>query len=201
MWHLLTGEIHLIIGPMFSGKTTALLQRVAEEESMGRNVVLIKSRRDTRFSENNVVSHGGLSRSCTSINRLEDFYELCGEERWSKLDAIAIDEAQFIPDLVSFCASAAELHGKRLFVAGLDGDFERRRFGQVLELVPMSDTVVKLMTRCSLCENKSAIFSMRRISEHDAHQELVGGAEAYMPVCRACYTSNTSEVTHIGHEC
>jgi len=59
----------------------ALLQRVAEEEPMGRNVVLTKSRRDTRFSENNVVSHGGLSRSCTSINRLEDFYELCGEER------------------------------------------------------------------------------------------------------------------------
>ena len=47
------------------------------------------------------------------------------------VQAIAIDEAQFFPDLLQFCLEAAEQDNKLVMVAGLDGDFRRRRFGQV----------------------------------------------------------------------
>jgi thymidine kinase len=60
---------------------------------------------------------------------------------------VCIDEAQFIEDLVEFCLQAAEEEGKRVVVAGLDGDFRRRRFGRVLELVPLADSVTKLHAR------------------------------------------------------
>lgn len=43
----------------------------------------------------------------------------------------AIDEAQFLPDLLEFCTTAADVDRKHVVVAGLDGDFKRQRFGQV----------------------------------------------------------------------
>merc|ERR1712216_348701 len=97
------GEIHVIFGPMFAGKTTALLERIAEDEAKGKTVTLVKSSKDCRYSEDKIVSHDGTARQCTSVFCLEDLRGVIGEERWTNTDVIAIDEAQFIPDLVSFC--------------------------------------------------------------------------------------------------
>ena len=56
-------------------------------------------------------------------NQLSDSYQ--------DVDVIAIDEAQFFPDLLSFCSTAADYDNKHVIIAGLDGDFKRQRFGQV----------------------------------------------------------------------
>ena len=56
------GQIHLIMGPMFAGKTTALLDRVKQEEDIGKMVLLVKSAKDSRYSENEIVSHTGSRR-------------------------------------------------------------------------------------------------------------------------------------------
>ena len=56
-------------------------------------------------------------------NQLNDSYQ--------DVDVIAIDEAQFFPDLLSFCSTAADYDNKHVIIAGLDGDFKRQRFGQV----------------------------------------------------------------------
>ena len=50
------GEIHVIMGPMFAGKTTELLDRVAEDEARGLRVALVKSCKDNRYSDDEVVS-------------------------------------------------------------------------------------------------------------------------------------------------
>ena len=67
-----TGEIHLILGPMFAGKTTALLKRVAQEEAKGLAVALVKSSKDGRYSEDEIVSHDGTKRRCDSVTKLGD---------------------------------------------------------------------------------------------------------------------------------
>ena len=56
------GAIELIVGPMFAGKTTRLLQRVSEAEAQGLRVLLVKSRKDDRYSDAEVVSHSGHRR-------------------------------------------------------------------------------------------------------------------------------------------
>lgn len=38
---------------------------------------------------------------------------------------IGIDEAQFFEDLYEFCQEAADIDGKIVVVAGLDGDYLR----------------------------------------------------------------------------
>ncbi|KAH7293852.1 hypothetical protein KP509_28G045300 [Ceratopteris richardii] len=180
------GSIHLIVGPMFAGKTTALLQRVQAEASTGRKVVLVKSNKDTRYGISSVVSHDGKHMPCWAVPSLESFRSQIGEEQYANIDLIGIDEAQFFKDLCSFCQAAADYEGKTLIVAGLDGDFERNKFGPILDLIPFADSIVKLTSHCELC-GKPASFTFRKTD--DKNKEMIGGADIYMPVCRQHYYS------------
>ncbi|XP_023513380.1 thymidine kinase a [Cucurbita pepo subsp. pepo] len=188
--HRVAGEVHVIIGPMFAGKTTALLRRIKAESSSGRNVVMIKSSKDTRYAIDSVVTHDGAKFPCWALPDLSSFRQKFGEDAYNKLDVIGVDEAQFFDDLYDFCCDVADKDGKIIIVAGLDGDYLRRRFGSVLDVVPLADTVTKLTARCELC-GKRAFFTLRKTEE--TRTELIAGADVYMPVCRHHY-ANGQEV-------
>ncbi|KAG8364472.1 hypothetical protein BUALT_Bualt18G0000900 [Buddleja alternifolia] len=180
------GEIHVILGPMFSGKTTALLRRVKAEANSGRNVAIIKSSKDTRYATDAVVTHDGAIFPCWALPDLSSFKHNFGAHAYQNLDVIGIDEAQFFGDLYDFCCQAADLDGKTVVLAGLDGDYLRRSFGSVLDVIPLADTVTKLTARCELC-GKRAFFTLRKTDQKET--ELIGGADVYMPVCRQHYAS------------
>ncbi|KAL3322789.1 hypothetical protein AABB24_040068, partial [Solanum stoloniferum] len=187
--HLPPGEIHVIFGPMFAGKTTALLRRVNFESKLGRNVVMIKSNKDRRYAVDAVVTHDGTKFPCWSLPDLSSFKHRFSPDAFEKVDVIGIDEAQFFEDLYDFCCNAADIDGKIVIVAGLDGDYLRRKFGSVLDIIPIADTVTKLTARCELC-GKRAFFTLRKIDE--MQKELIGGANMYMPVCRQHYVNGKS---------
>lgn len=180
------GEVHVIVGPMFAGKTTALLRRIKSEGGTGRNVAMIKSSKDTRYAKDFVVTHDGVKFPCWVLPDLSSFRQKFGEEAYKKLDVIGIDEAQFFEDLYDFCFKAADHDGKTVVVAGLDGDYLRRSFGSVLDIIPLADSVTKLTARCELC-GKKAFFTLRKTKE--TQTELIGGADLYMPVCRQHYVN------------
>lgn len=175
------GEIHVIVGPMFAGKTTALLRRVQVEAGTGRNVALIKSDKDNRYGLDSVVTHDGTKMPCWALPELSSFQDKLGTEAYDKVDVIGIDEAQFFDDLHDFCCKAADRDGKIVVVAGLDGDYKRNKFGSVLDIIPLADSVTKLTARCELC-GRRAFFTLRKTRE--TKTELIGGADVYMPVCR-----------------
>ncbi|GJU91415.1 thymidine kinase [Tanacetum coccineum] len=203
-----SGEIHVIVGPMFAGKTTALLRRIKSEATNGRNIAMIKSSKDNRYAVDSVVTHDGTKYPCWALPDLLSFKQRLGEEAYEKmlriqtsigvygggpgkgrngpLDVIGIDEAQFFDDLYDFCSKAADHDGKTVIIAGLDGDYLRRNFGPVLDIVPLADTITKLTARCEVC-GKRAHFTFRKTNE--TKTELVGGADMYMPVCRQHYVS------------
>ena len=84
--------------------------------------------------------------------------------------------------------------GNKVYVCGLDGDFQRKKFGQILDLIPLCDKVTKLTSLCSICKNgKAGIFSMRLTVE--TCQTLVG-SDNYIPVCRECYDTNNHTNNH-----
>jgi thymidine kinase len=97
---------------------------------------------------------------------------------------ILINEGQFFEDLyVNVLQFLKEK--KKIYIAGLDGDFERKKFGQILDLIPLCDKVSKLVSFCSICKNGNVgIFSLRLTKE--SCQTLVG-SDNYIPVCRKCY--------------
>ncbi|KAJ9172408.1 hypothetical protein P3X46_015649 [Hevea brasiliensis] len=186
-----SGEIHVIVGPMFAGKTTTLLRRIQSEGSNGRNVAVIKSNRDTRYGLDSIVTHDGVKLPCMALPNLSSFRQKFGADAYEQLDVIGIDEAQFFEDLYDFCREAADHDGKTLIVAGLDGNYLRRSFGSVLDIIPLADSVTKLTARCELC-GKRAFFTLRKTEE--TRIELIGGADVYMPVCRHHYVSGQAVV-------
>ena len=59
---------------------------------------------------------------------------------------------------------------------------------QVLDMLPVADSVTKLASRCAFCD-AAALFSLRTAADQAA-QEMVGGSDLYRPVCRRHYVQH-----------
>ena len=177
---------------MFSGKTSELQKRLRREALAGRRVVLLKSASDTRYDASAVVSHDGASSPGSPVACLSDAAQLVAQA-----DVVGVDEAQFLPDLHVAEAWAAE--GKVVVVAGLDATFERSPFMHVLRLIPTAESITKLSAVCAHC-GADAAFTHRTAPTTAAASDvsaavLVGGAEAYQPLCRPCHAAATAALS------
>lgn len=174
------GSIVLICGPMFAGKSTELMRRVKRELFAMRRCCVIKYAKDTRYSCDKVATHD--NQQITSTVQVSQLSEL--GERWKNYDVIAIDEGQFFPDIVTFSQTAAD-SGIKVIISALDGDFQRKPFGKVAELMPLCDNIIKVTAVCMKCQRREAPFTKRIVRSNE--QELIGGADMYAAVCRQCY--------------
>lgn len=176
------GRIELIIGPMFAGKTTELMRRVKREIHARRSCFVIKYAKDTRYDVQNVSSHDQLTlRAQASVSSLEEV-----QDSWKEFDVVAVDEGQFFQDLVPFCNAVAN-SGRVVMVSALDGDYLRKPFGHICDLIPHCESVEKLTAVCMMCHNQPASFTRRTVDS--AQVELIGGAEMYIAACRECYNA------------
>lgn len=144
-------------------------------------MLLCRYAADTRYSVESVASHDHRLLPALPCRLLSEI----PVATWSGFDVVAIDEGQFFADLVEFsemCANA----GKIVIIAALDGDFRRKPFGRVLELIPMAERIDKLTAVCTRCCSDAA-FTQRTVASTEI--ELIGGAESYRPVCRACFNA------------
>ena len=108
-------------------------------------------------------------------------------------ETILINEGQFFPDIEEQVKALVEQTNKRVYVCGLDGDFERKPIGRLLQLIPFCDQVVKLKSLCSLCRDGTpGVFSFRTSNEVD---QVIIGSSNYIPLCRACYHRETLKKT------
>jgi thymidine kinase len=172
------GYLELTLGPMFSGKTSHLITLYKQYKLSGMSVCVVNYSEDTRYSEHDLVSHDGQKIECTKSLELKNI----------PLDynVYLVNEAQFFGDLVETVKNWVEIHKKIVHCSGLDGDYKRRPFGHILELIPLADTINKTHAICMGCRNGTpAIFTKRLIESDDI--KVIGGSESYMPVCRNCY--------------
>lgn len=151
--------LELILGPMYSGKTTALLSR------RSGNVLIVNHELDTRV--NGVGTHDGIEAHAIKCKVLP---------RLSGYDMYLIDEAQFFDSL-----EGVELLAPHVIVAGLSGDYMRRPFGKLLELIPKADKVTFLKAKCKC--GAPASFT-KRLS---TGKYIVNAHADYIPVCGTCY--------------
>jgi len=158
--------IHLCIGPMYSGKTTRLLALYREKGG----VILDYSEEET--TQGPMVNHNGDSAPCYPLSKLCNY---TGND-----DILYINEAQFFPDLLEFVKQHEQ---KSIYLFGLNGDFQRKPMGQILEVIPLCDTIEKLIGTCKLC-TKGSLFSKRITSDQ---QQYLLDESAYIPLCRDCY--------------
>ena len=107
-----------------------------------------------------------------------------------QFDVVAVDEGQFFSDIVEFCEDLAN-SGAIVLVAALDGTFQRKPFGNIVNLLPIAEKVTKLTAVCVYC-SKEAAFTKRVVDSEEV--ELIGGEDEYKPVCRGCFKARGKEL-------
>ncbi len=176
--------LELIIGPMFSGKTSRIVELYKKYLFCNISITVINHLLDDRYDDVLLSTHDKIKIPCIKTDKLMDLYNISNMKKISDSEVILINEGQFFSDLQEFVKKMLELN-KKIYVCGLDGDFERKKFGQILDLIPLCDKVTKLTALCNLCKNGTpGIFSKRVSLETD---QTVVGFDNYIPVCRKCY--------------
>ena len=188
---LQTGYLEIILGSMYSGKTSRLVEIYKQCTFCNISVCVINHSIDNRYDTELLSTHDQIKIPCIKTNKLfdvwSDYIDMetnVGLDKFTSASVILINEGQFFPDLEEFVKKIL-LNGKKVYVCGLDGDFERKKFGQILDLIPLCDKVTKLTSLCSMCKNGTlGIFSKRIGCEQI---QTVVGFDNYIPVCRSCY--------------
>jgi len=193
-----TGYLEIILGPMYSSKSTRLVEIYKQCKFCNIPVSIINHTIDKRYHDTMLSTHDKVMAPCLQANKLSDIWTNSGfiesgnqsDKYANKLlrssDVILINEGQFFPDLYEIVVDMLN-NNKKVYVCGLDGDFERKKFGTILDLIPLCDKVNKLTSLCSLCRDGTpGIFSMRLTTETE---QTVVGSDNYIPVCRKCYSN------------
>lgn len=180
--------LHVICGPMFSGKTDELLRLTRRLAISGADIAVFKPSADTRAET--VVSRSGAEYGATSVRRAQDIIDL----GWHA-DVVVIDEAQFFEDDLFAAVWLLLREGKHVIVAGLDRDFKGDGFGPIPELLVMADEVSKLTAVCFKCKDDASL-TQRLIDGEPARRDdplvVVGGMgtdERYEARCRKCWVA------------
>ena len=186
-------SLELILGPMFSGKTSALQSIIRRHEVLGLKSVAYKPQIDGRYGDDDYIyTHDKVKVSAIPVTYLT---QQALYSRYEESSLVIIEEGQFFTDLYEFVLKAVERDEKHVIVAGLDGDRFRKPFGQLLQLIPIADRITKLTSLCKLCATSGlavpALFSYGATKATEIVH--VGGEECYMPLCRKHYLELTLE--------
>ncbi|MDO9153273.1 MAG: thymidine kinase [Paludibacter sp.] len=173
------GSIEVICGSMFSGKTEELIRRLKRAKFAKQRVEIFKPKIDTRYSEDEVVSHDKTSIRSTPVESSGSILLFSGE-----VDVIGIDEAQFFDEgLVDVCNTLAD-QGVRIIIAGLDMDFRGVPFGPMPALCAIAEDVYKVHAICVRCG--ALAYVSHRLVDSDK-RVLLGEMTEYEPICRDCF--------------
>ena len=168
------GRIEVICGSMFSGKTEELIRRMKRAKFARQKVEIFKPAIDTRYSDEEVVSHDSNHIMSTPIESSASILLLATD-----VDVVGIDEAQFFDqELTAVCEELAR-RGTRVIVAGLDMDFRCLPFGPMPSLMAVADEVTKVHAICVRCGNLA--YVSHRLVSNDK-QVLLGEKMEYEPL-------------------
>ncbi len=179
------GWIEVICGSMFSGKTEELIRRMRRAQFAKQRVEIFKPQIDTRYSDDEVVSHDDNAIQSTPVPSSNNILLLA-----DNVEVVGIDEAQFFDDnLPNVCNQLAN-SGIRVIIAGLDMDFKGQPFGPMPHLMAIAEYVTKVHAICVKTGNL-ANYS-HRLTNNDGLVEL-GATENYQPLCREAYFTALEE--------
>jgi len=174
------GYLHIITGPMFSSKTTTLINEINILKIYKKNILVINSNKDSRVENNYIQNHNNCKYKALKVEELD----ISIIPNIDNYDTIIIDEAQFFNKLVEFVNI---LLNKKMYVivAGLNGDANQQKFGYICDLLPICNKITKLSAVCSICNNGTpGDFMKKTINNTSKEQIIIGGADKFITVCR-----------------
>lgn len=181
------GWIEVICGPMYAGKSEELIRRVKRAQIARQKSIVIKPKLDSRYHDNDVVSHNGVSYRAVSVKSIFDVAEMYAST--PDVQIIAIDEAQFFEADIVNIAEYFSGKGLRVIIAGLDLDYLGKPFGAMPQLLAVADFVTKLNAVCVECgEIATRTYRIPRpTGELDPGLILIGSTDRYQARCKSCH--------------
>lgn len=171
-------DSHVILENYIVGHNSShLIHEVSKYKTIGEKVLCINSIYDSRNEDEVIMTHDRVTVEAIKVLNLSDVDVPPGTT------TLGIDEAQFFSDLVPWVKTQLAL-GRRLIVAGLDGDFRQNKFGAITDLIPLADTYEKKYAVCHICQQRPGVFTKRFVDSDQ--QILVGARESYVATCRKC---------------
>lgn len=189
-YYLENGYLKIILGSMFAGKTSELIKEYNKHTACNFKCCIINHTVDNRYGTDNtkMATHNNKIIECKSCTELSELFgEDYQDEIVDKYDVFLINEGQFFEDLYNCVDIIVNKRKKKVYVCGLDGDYERKKFGSILDIIPLCDDVVKLKGICKECFFKDSIFTHRLTEEKE--QTLIS-SNKYNSLCRKCYNKN-----------
>lgn len=175
------GKLIVIAGPMFAGKTKALIEAMRSGEGHEGRTIAFKSALDARYHKTDLASHDGRFYPATVIP-IESGLDLL-VQRSQGHDIIGIDECQFLSASLPIVVEALLRRGSTIICAGLDMTHQGRGFGPMPELLAMADVVTKIT---AVCACGAAANQTHKNVQGDKLIE-VGAHDIYQARCRACW--------------
>jgi thymidine kinase len=183
-------NLDIIFGPMFAGKSCELIKRIRQLKVIERKYIVVKPIIDNRYENNMIVSHNFEKEDCIALHLLQDIFNY----DINNVHSIFIDEAQFFTDLKENVLKLVENYNINVVITGLDGDSNRNKFGQIIDLIPFSTSCIKLKACCLICKDGTpAIFTHRKVDNNE--QILIGNNEQFISVCRTHYLKLNNNLT------
>lgn len=176
-------RLELILGCMGSGKSTEIRRRLTIR-SLYKTVMAVSTTQDTRYGNEGIITHDGITTPCTRVEKLADLLKL---QEYHDAEVIGIDEGNFFEEIYTFVVEQLEATNKTFIVSGLNGDKDRKFFGNLHELIPEADDITHLKAICKRCgDGTNAPFSIDLVRFEGTVK--VGGSETYESVCRKHYS-------------
>ena len=170
-------ELKIFTGPMFGGKTTRMLAALERYQYQNRSTMLFKPSMDKRYSEEKVVTHKGQEHTSILVQSGEEILQ-----KGLEADVVAVDELFMIPGSALALVSLFQ-RGKTILVSTLQLSSQPsgyNAFAEPIELMPWATSIEVCPAVCAHCDRDA--YYTQRIGEQPK-KILVGGAEAYQPVC------------------
>lgn len=173
-------SLDLVLGPMWAGKSSYIIGKIRRYRAIGWDVLVVANPLDDRYGIHMVSSHDQEQVSALALADLSTVFSL---DQYTKAKLLVIEEAQFFTGLYDFVKTAVERDGKHVVCVGLDGDANRKPFGEILQLIPLCDNVEKIKSLCSECKDGTPALFSHRLTPSES-QIQVGAEDTYTPLCR-----------------
>ena len=188
-------SLTIILSPMFSGKTTYLVNKIVGLTKLGFKTLFINHSIDDRNEQGEISCHNkilehGIKSSSFEMIKLDKLDSLSSMDK----DYFFIDEFQFFQDEHVIAKIMTLVNNKKhVYIAGLKGDYKNNIFGHTLKLIPHADHIIVLKSFCVDCAKvgKCTEAPFTKYNYQGTHDQIaVGADELYTPVCREHHTVN-----------
>ena len=175
-------SLEVVIGPMFSGKSSYALSYIRRQHSIDKKVLVIKPNIDDRYSKESVIVTHDKEQAPCMVWDVKKFLDP-SIEAIQEHDCIVLEEAQFFRGITTFVPHIVSVLKKDVLVVGLDGDAQQVWFGEILNCIPWATKVTKLCALCKYCKDGTLAPFTKKLQGDITKQIDVGSENKYVSVC------------------